>query len=81
VRTLSRIQVPTLVVVGEQDQLTPPADARTMQAGIPGARLLVIPGAGHLPVLEAPAAFGQALGSFFAASTSRPAPTPGPFDS
>jgi 3-oxoadipate enol-lactonase len=73
VPTLSRIAVPALVVVGAEDQLTPPADARSMQAGIRGARLTVIPGAGHLPVLEAPAAFAQALSSFFAATTSQPA--------
>jgi pimeloyl-ACP methyl ester carboxylesterase len=72
VPTLSRVEVPTLVVVGAEDQLTPVADAKVMQRGIRGARLAIIPGAGHLPVLEAPTAFAQALSGFFAATTSRP---------
>ena len=46
--------VPTLVVVGEADILTPPDQARAMAAAIPGARLAVIPGAGHLPPMEQP---------------------------
>lgn len=68
VPTLSRIQVPTLVLTGEHDQLIPPSEARAMQAGIPASRLSVIPGAGHLPNLEAAAAVSQQLGSFFAAA-------------
>jgi 3-oxoadipate enol-lactonase len=80
VPTLSRIGVPTLVVVGAEDQLTPPADAIAMQSGIRGARLAVIPGAGHLPVLESPAAFAQALSSFFAAASSAPARAPRVFE-
>jgi len=67
VPTLSRIQVPTLVVVGEHDQLTPVAEAQAMRAGIPGARLAIVPGAGHLPNLEAAATVSQQLGNFFAA--------------
>lgn len=66
VPTLSRIQVPTLVMVGEHDQLTPPSEAKALQAGIPGSRLSIIPGAGHLPNLEAPAVVSQQLGIFFA---------------
>jgi len=68
VPTLSRIACPTAVIFGEQDQITPLADARAMQAGIPGARLVTIPGAGHLPSMEAPEAFNQALGVLFAAA-------------
>lgn len=75
VPTLSRITCPTLVVVGEQDQITPLAEAKAMQAGIPGARLAIVPGTGHLPNLESPAAFNQILGSFFAA-THAVQPTP-----
>jgi pimeloyl-ACP methyl ester carboxylesterase len=80
VPTLSRIAVPALVVVGAEDQLTPPSDAVVMQSGIRGARLAVIPGAGHLPVLEAPFAFAQALSSFFAATSWRPARSAGAFE-
>lgn len=59
--TLPTIDVPTLVVVGEEDALTPPADARLMAAAIRGAELLVIPGAGHLSPLENSQAVNQAL--------------------
>jgi 3-oxoadipate enol-lactonase len=46
--------LPTLVVVGEEDVLTPPDAARRMATLIPAARLVVIPGAGHVPPLERP---------------------------
>ena len=62
--TLATVKVPTLVVVGEEDTLTPPAEAERLAAGIAGARLVRIPGAGHLPCLESPAAFTAALASF-----------------
>jgi len=51
---LGRIAVPTLVVVGELDRETPPAYAEALAEGIPGARLEVVPGAGHITNLEAP---------------------------
>ncbi len=51
---LPTIGVPTLVVVGEADVLTPPADAEVMQQAIPGAELVRIPECGHLPPMEAP---------------------------
>lgn len=63
---LGRITVPVLVVVGEEDGLTPPADAQALHAGIKGSRLTVIPGAGHLPNLETPDAFNAALLDFLA---------------
>lgn len=52
---LPGIAVPTLVAVGEGDQLTPPELSREMAAAIPGARLEVLAGCGHLPPLEDPA--------------------------
>jgi pimeloyl-ACP methyl ester carboxylesterase len=76
VPTLARITCPTLVVVGEQDQITPVAEAKNMQSGIRGARLAIVPGTGHLPNLESPAAFNQILGSFFAATHAAPPPPP-----
>jgi 3-oxoadipate enol-lactonase len=56
--------LPTLVLVGEADGLTPPDQARAMAQAIPGARLAVIPGAGHLPPVEQPAATTEALREF-----------------
>ena len=53
---LGAITVPTLIAVGEADSLTPPHLAEEMAAGIPGARLARIPGAGHLPPMEEPEA-------------------------
>ncbi len=53
---LGGIAVPTLVALGEADQLTPRDRAEEIAAGIPGAVLRVIPGSGHLPPLENPAA-------------------------
>ena len=66
--TLPTIAVPTLVLVGAEDALTPPAEAATMAAAIPKARLDVIPGAGHLANLESPAAVNAALRAFLARS-------------
>jgi len=62
--TLSTITVPTLVVVGEADVITPPTDGQAMAALIPGARLAVIPQAGHLSPLENPRAFNAAVRAF-----------------
>ncbi|MEU6348433.1 4-carboxymuconolactone decarboxylase [Streptomyces sp. NPDC047072] len=62
VRTdLGRIGVPTLVLVGSDDQVTGPAEARTLVAGIPDARLAVVPGASHLVPVEQPAAVTDLL--------------------
>lgn len=52
--TLAGIRVPTLIVVGADDQLTPVAEARLMHERIAGSRLEVLPECGHLPPLEAP---------------------------
>ncbi|KMO44942.1 alpha/beta hydrolase [Methylobacterium tarhaniae] len=52
--TLATIRVPTLVAVGEDDALTPPAQAREIHQGIAGSRLHVLTACGHLPPLERP---------------------------
>lgn len=64
--TLAEIRVPTLVVCGEEDGLTPPADARVLHEGIAGSTLALLPRAGHLSNLEEPDAFNRALLSFLA---------------
>lgn len=51
---LDGIRVPTLVMVGEFDEATPPAMAGVLAAGIPGAALHVVPGVKHLSLIEAP---------------------------
>ena len=61
---LARITCGTLVLVGERDEVTPPADAEAMQRALVRATLTVIPGAGHLSNLEQPEAFSRALADF-----------------
>lgn len=62
--TLSTIDVPTLFVVGEEDTVTPLADAQAMQHAIPGSRVEVVAGAGHLSNLEQPDAFTGVVEDF-----------------
>ena len=61
---LAGISVPTLIIVGENDGVTPPDASRTMHEHISGSRLVVIPEAGHLSNIEAPEAFNGALAEF-----------------
>ena len=61
---LSAIRVPTLVLVGRDDTLTPPAKSEELAKRIPGARLVVLDGAGHLSNLEQQDRFNVALRSF-----------------
>ncbi len=56
--------LPTMIVVGEEDAMTPVELARAMAAAVPGARLEVVPDAGHLPPLEAPAVVNALLADF-----------------
>ncbi|MGH8993641.1 MAG: alpha/beta fold hydrolase [Acidimicrobiia bacterium] len=61
---LGGISVPTLVLVGEDDNLTPVAAATTLAEGIPGAELVVLPDVGHVSNLEGPRDFNLALDRF-----------------
>ena len=58
--------LPVLVIVGEEDQLTPPSQASAMAEAIPGASLVVIRSAGHLPPVERPAETTDAILAFLA---------------
>jgi pimeloyl-ACP methyl ester carboxylesterase len=61
---LENIRVPTLVLVGEQDAMTPPVNSQEMAAKITGSRLVVVPHCGHLSALEAPDAVNAALSTW-----------------
>jgi pimeloyl-ACP methyl ester carboxylesterase len=58
---LPSIDVPTAIIVGEADEITPRALSQTMYDAIPHATLSVLPDAGHLSNLEAPEAFDRAM--------------------
>jgi 3-oxoadipate enol-lactonase len=68
---LPAISAPTLVVVGEDDVLTPPKLARDIVAAVPGAQLRVMDGLGHAAALEQPAAFCRIVTEFFAQVAER----------
>jgi len=62
--TLAAIRAPTLVIVGEDDVLTPPKLAREIAAGVPHGRLHIMPDCGHAAALEQPAAFYDVVNEF-----------------
>jgi 3-oxoadipate enol-lactonase len=68
---LGGIKAPTVVIVGEQDLLTPPWGAREVADGIPGARFEIVTGKGssHVMPLERPADFNQLVMNFLAPDT------------
>ncbi|WP_129305779.1 alpha/beta fold hydrolase [Streptomyces sp. L2] len=72
---LGRVGVPTLVLVGSDDRVTGPAEARTLVAGIPDARLAVVPGASHLVPVEQPAAVTDLLVRHFSTAWQQPLET------
>jgi pimeloyl-ACP methyl ester carboxylesterase len=61
---LGSIDAPTLIIVGEEDVVTPPKEARAMHDAIRGSRLEVIEKAGHLSNIERPAAFNTVVSEF-----------------
>ncbi|WP_328341148.1 alpha/beta hydrolase [Streptomyces violaceus] len=68
---LARVSVPALVVVGADDTFTPVSDALAMHTALPDAALHIIDGAAHMPNLERPDVFDQALGEFLARVDAR----------
>jgi 3-oxoadipate enol-lactonase len=68
---LEEIAVPTLIVVGRDDAVTPPAEAEAMRDRVAGSRLVVVEGAGHLSNVERPEEFNLALVDFLRGLTGR----------
>jgi 3-oxoadipate enol-lactonase len=69
---LAKVKVPVLVMVGEQDEATPPPMSRELAAGLPDARLKIISGCAHVPQLQAPKIFLEMIGDFLPATNSAP---------
>jgi 3-oxoadipate enol-lactonase len=63
---LKSVTVPVLVLVGEQDEATPPPMSRELAANLPDAKLIELPGLAHVPQLQAPEVFMAAIGPFIA---------------
>jgi len=61
---LGQLEMPVLVLVGEQDEATPPPMSRELAALLPNARLVIIPGCAHVPQLQSPELFLAAIGDF-----------------
>ncbi|UFQ17192.1 MULTISPECIES: alpha/beta fold hydrolase [Streptomyces] len=74
---LTRVAVPSLVVVGRDDTYTPVSDAEAMHAALPDSALCVVEGAAHLPNLERPTEFNAAVRTWLNRLPT-PVPTPGP---
>jgi pimeloyl-ACP methyl ester carboxylesterase len=85
---IEHVAVPSLVIVGDLDRLTPPASAKRLADSLPQGRLLVLEGAGHMAPMErytqfnrelerlAEQAFRRAQGPPHDESTGRPGPAP-----
>lgn len=69
---LGDIRLPALIVAGESDLATPPKLSRTMHEAIPDSRLEVLPGAGHMSVLEQPDRVTALIESFLGGAPKRP---------
>jgi 3-oxoadipate enol-lactonase len=65
---LSKVKVPALVIVGEQDEATPPPMSHELAALLPDARLKIIPGCAHVPQLQAPKLFLDTIADFLPAA-------------
>jgi len=69
VRALARIVVPTLVITGNRDVITPPANSRIIERAIPGSRLVILPGAGHSFLFQKPALVARIVLDFLNATS------------
>ncbi len=68
---IRKISYPVLLVVGENDPIFPPVIIRSIAAEIPGARMVELPGTGHSPYFESPAAWNTAVADFLSAVSAR----------
>lgn len=75
-RQLQTVAVPTLVMVGDRDVVTPPANSRALASLLPQSRLLTVPGAGHSVLFQAPKASAAAISAFLRADPLPPATWP-----
>ena len=75
---LPTIAVPVLLIYGEGDQPAPADVAAQLHAGIPGARLVVLPSAGHAVNVEAPEEFDAAAREFLRTGAATPPHTTTP---
>lgn len=69
---LGAVDVPVLVLVGEQDEATPPPMSRELAAGLPNAQLTILPGCAHVPQLQEPERFLAAMVPFLDQGASAP---------
>jgi 3-oxoadipate enol-lactonase len=69
---LKEVKVPVLVLVGEHDEATPPPMSHELAAGLPQARLTIIPGCAHVPQLQSPRIFLDAIGDFLPVAAPAP---------
>lgn len=76
-RRLPALRVPTLVITGDADRLVPPANSHELARLIPGARLVLLPGAGHVFPVERPAETVAELRRFFLGEPGRARRAPG----
>jgi len=67
VEAVKAVRLPTLVICGDEDKMTPPSLSEEIHRSIPGSRLVIIPGAGHFVMMEQAEAFNEALRSFVTA--------------
>jgi len=72
---LGRLTLPTLIVWGREDRITPPSVAEEFAGELPNARLVYLEACGHAPPIEQPGPFSQALGRFLSASVEQFAQT------
>jgi pimeloyl-ACP methyl ester carboxylesterase len=68
---LEKIRTPALVLWGKEDRLLPPEEGLRLSSDLAGARLLVLPGIGHLPQEEAPEEFSRAVSQFLDETSRR----------